>query len=146
MGEDRDERTEHVEKVNAFLDKAGVWYFLTVDAGRPKGRPFGFHVLKDGVLHFGTGTFKRVWGQLTQDPHVEVLALKGGEFMRYDGTVVLDDDETSDALTQAAIQRSPALQKVYNDETGKRLGTFHLADGHAEFLNGAGTVLDEFDL
>lgn len=146
MGEGTGERAERAEKVSAFLDKAGVWYFLTVDGDRPKGRPFGFHVLKDGVLHFGTGTFKRVWRQLTTNPHVEVLAVKGGEFMRYDGTVALDDDETSAALEQAAIQRSPALQKVYNDETGNRLGTFHLVDGHAEFLNGAGAVLDEFDL
>lgn len=48
------------ERVSEFLDEAGVWYFLTTDGERPKGRPFRFHLLKEGTLYFGTGTFKDV--------------------------------------------------------------------------------------
>lgn len=46
------------EKVNEFLNEAGVWYFLTTDGNRPKGRPFRFHMLRDDKVYFGTGTFK----------------------------------------------------------------------------------------
>lgn len=136
----------NVEKVNDFLNKAGVWYFLTTDGNKPKGRPFGFHELKDGVLYFGTGTHKNVYRQLQENPNVEVLACKGGQFMRYDGTAVLDEDEAGRALGQAAVDASPVMKKIYNEETGKRLGIFHLENGHVEFVNGAGEVLEEFDL
>lgn len=54
----------NVEKVNDFLNRAGVWFFLTTDGDQPKGRPFGFHLLKDGTLYFGTGTFKQVYRQM----------------------------------------------------------------------------------
>lgn len=48
----------NAEKINEFLNRAGVWYFLTTDGSQPKGRPFRFHMLKDNTLYFGTGTFK----------------------------------------------------------------------------------------
>ena len=38
----------NVEKVNQFLDEAKTFYFLTTDGDKPKGRPFGFHLL-DGT-------------------------------------------------------------------------------------------------
>ena len=65
----------NIEKVNEFLNKAKVFYFLTADGDQPKGRPFGFHMLVDGKLYFGCGTFKNVYKQLTKNPKVEVLAV-----------------------------------------------------------------------
>lgn len=35
----------NIEKVNQFLDEAKTFYFLTADGDKPKGRPFGFHLL-----------------------------------------------------------------------------------------------------
>ena len=40
----------NIEKVNQFLDEAKIFYFLTTDGDKPKGRPFGFHMLDDGKL------------------------------------------------------------------------------------------------
>lgn len=51
----------NVEKVNQFLDEAKTFYFLTTDGDKPKGRPFGFHLLDGGKLYFGCGTFKNVF-------------------------------------------------------------------------------------
>lgn len=79
------------------------------------------------------------------NPRVEVLALKGGEFLRYDGTVAVDDDEAGRALAAAVLAKAPALQKVYNDETGYELGMFHLEGGHAEVRTAMGPV-EEFDV
>ena len=53
----------NVEKVNEFLTQAKTFYFLTTDGDQPKGRPFGFKLLIDGVLYFGCGTFKNVFKQ-----------------------------------------------------------------------------------
>ena len=84
----------NIEKVNKFLEDAKVFYFLTTDGEQPKGRPFGFHMLEDGRLYFGAGTFKKCFKQLTQNPKVEILALCQDEFLRYDGTAKIVKDET----------------------------------------------------
>ena len=130
------------EKVNEFLNNAGVWYFLTTDGEQPKGRPFRFHMLKDGKVYFGTGTFKKVYQQMMSNRHVEILAVKGGEFMRYDGEVVFEEGEE---MAQAVLANAPAMQKIYNDETGFKLGMFHMENGHAEICN-AMKVVEEFDV
>lgn len=50
---------------------------LITDGDKPKGRPFGFHMLDRDRLYFGCGTFKNVFSQLTKNPHVEVMAVNG---------------------------------------------------------------------
>ena len=101
----------NAEKINAFLDKAGVWFFLTTNGERPKGRPFSFHLLKDDVLYFGTGTEKSTFKEFTANPQVEVLAVAEGQFLRYDGTVVLDDDAD---LAAAILAENPAISTFIN--------------------------------
>ena len=125
----------NAERISEFLDKAGVWYFLTTDGDQPKGRPFRFHLLKDDVLYLGTGTFKNVFRQLSANPHAESLAVCGEEFLRYDGEVVLEE---TDELAKAVLANAPAMQKLYNDTTGYQLGIFHLINGNAEICTATG--------
>lgn len=125
----------NTEKVNEFLDKAGVWFFLTTDGMQPKGRPFRFHLMKDGILYFGTGTFKKVYRQIQENPHVEILAVHGDEFLRLDGKAVFEE---TDGIAKAVLANAPAMQKVYNDTTGYKLGIFHLIDGKAEICTAMG--------
>ena len=80
-------------KVSEFLDKAKTFFFLTTEGDQPKGRPFGFHMLDGDKLYFGCGTFKNVFKQLMANPKVEVLAVNGGEFIRYDGVVKIVKDD-----------------------------------------------------
>ncbi len=119
----------NAEKINEFLNEAGVWFFLTTDGEQPKGRPFRFHLLQNDTLYFGTGTFKKVFAQMQKNPHVEILAVKGNEFLRYDGDVVFEE---TDDLANAILAASPQFQKVYNEQTGLKLGMFHLENGKAE--------------
>lgn len=65
----------NAEKVNEILDKAKTFFFLTTDGDKPKGRPFGFHMLVDGKIYFACGTFKNVYKQMEKNPHVEIVAL-----------------------------------------------------------------------
>lgn len=118
----------NIEKVNAFLDKAKIFYFLTTDGNQPKGRPFGFHMLVDGKLYFGCGTFKNVFKQLTANPQVEVLAVSGDEFMRYDGKAKVVKD---DKLLANVREIMPKIMALY-DKNGWEMGLFYLEDGHAE--------------
>ena len=128
-------------KVSEYLDKAQVFYFLTTDGDQPKGRPFGFHMLDGDKLYFGCGTFKNVFKQLTVNPKVEVLAVNGSEFMRYDGTVRVVNDEELLAKVRTAM---PQIMNLY-DKNGWEMGLFYLENGHAE-IRGLFEVKEEFDV
>ena len=131
----------NVEKVNEFLDDTKMFYFLTTDGNQPKGRPFTFHMLVDDKLYFGTGTFKKCYAQLVANPKVEVLAVKGGEFLRYDGEVKLVKDE---ALTAKVREIMPQIMSIY-DKNGWELGLFYLENGHAE-IRKMMELKEEFDV
>lgn len=125
----------NAEKISKFLNEAGVWYFLTTDGEQPKGRPFNFHIVKDDTIYFGTGTFKGVYQQLQKNRHVEILAVNGDEFLRYDGEVVFEESEE---LSKDAIAATPQLQNIYNEQTGLKLGMFHLENGKVEICTPMG--------
>ncbi len=119
----------NLEKINEFLNQAGVWYFLTTDGDQPKGRPFRFHLLQGDKLYFGTGTFKKVFAQVERNHKVEILAVSGDEFLRYDGEAVFEE---TDDIANAVLAKMPQMQKIYNERTGYKLGIFHLENGYAE--------------
>ena len=128
-------------KVHEFLNKAQVFYFLTTDGDQPKGRPFGLQMLLDDAIYFGCGTFKNVFKQLTANPKVEVLALCGSEFMRYDGTAKV----TSDAAVLGKVRETfPQIMALY-DQNGWEMGVFCLGNGHVE-IRDMGSLKEEFDL
>ena len=131
----------NIEKVNAFLDKAKVFYFLTADGGQPKGRPFGFHMLVDGRIYFGCGTYKNVFKQLTKNPKVEVLAVVDREFMRYDGVAKVVQD---DALLAKVREILPEIMAIY-EKNKWEMGLFYLENGHAE-MRGMMDLIEEFDV
>lgn len=131
----------NIEKINNFLEEAKVFYFLTTDGEQPKGRPFGFHLLDDGKLYFGCGTFKNVFSQLTKNPKVEVLAVSGQDFLRYDGTVKIVED---DALLEKVRKAMPDIMALY-DKNGWKMGMFYLENGHAE-IRGMLDLKEEFDV
>ena len=137
----------NAEKVHEFLNKAGTFYFLTTDGDQPKGRPFGFQMLIDDTLYFGCGTFKNskfndsgdklyfgcgtfknVFRQLTANPQVEILAMNGGEFLRYDGQAKVVRDP---ALLEKVREAIPQIMAMY-DKNGWEMGLFCLENGHAE--------------
>ena len=131
----------NAEKINDYLDRAKVFYFLTTDGDQPKGRPFGFHLLDGDKVYFGCGTFKNVFKQLSANPRVEVLAMIEDEFLRYDGTVkIVKDEAVMDKVRAAA----PQIMEMY-DKNGWEMGIFYLENGHAE-IRGLFDVKDEFDV
>ncbi len=131
----------NVEKVYDFLSKAKVYYFLTTDGDRPKGRPFGFKYMDGGKLYIGCGTFKNVYKQLVANPKVEIVALADGDWLRYDGEAkVVKDAE----LLAKVYEANPRLRDMY-EANGWEMGLFYLENGHAE-IRGMMDVKEEFDV
>lgn len=131
----------NAEKIGEFLNEAKVFYFLTVDGDQPKGRPFGFHLVEGERIYFGCGTFKNVFRQLTANPKVEVLALSGDRFLRYDGKAKIVKDA---ALLEKVRAAMPDVMGLY-DKNGWEMGLFYLEGGHAE-IRGLFNVIEEFDV
>lgn len=127
----------NIEKVENYLKECPVFFLTTVDEDRPKCRPIAFHLLENDKIYFGIGTFKDVYKQLQKNPFVEICAQKENGFLRYYGKAVFESDYT---LASEILSKMPSMQKVYNEETGFKLGIFHLEEATAEFRSAMGLV------
>ena len=131
-----------MNKIAAFLKEAGVFFLATADGAQPKLRPLGLFLEMDGKLLFGVGDYKDVCRQLQADPLCEIAAVKpGGHWLRYTGRAVF---ETDPKYAAAALEASPDLKNIYNEQTGYKLAMFHLEDAAAYDIAvaGAGERLD----
>ena len=118
------------EKVAAFLSKAGIFYVGTVDGDKPRIRPFSWfdYDEKEDKLIFSTGSFKDVYHQLQENPHIEIHAVAGPYFIRYDGIVrFLDDDKI-----RAQIGRDSSYTLKLYRENGWKYAPFTIDQGHCE--------------
>jgi len=118
------------EKVNEYLEKAKIFYVSTVNGDKPKCRPFSFKIMYEGKLYFGVGTFKDCYKQLMENPNIEIVASDGQGFLRYYGKAKFVENED---LFKKSCEEAPYIPKMYNDETGHKLGMFYLEDATAEF-------------
>ena len=126
-----------LEKIHDFLVKAKIFYFLTVDGDKPKGRPFSFSMMYDGKLIFGTGEHKECYRQMNENSHVEVVAFADGKFIRYDGVIEYIDDP---AVKTKALEANPWMSQLYNAENGRKIRFFYLKDASVEECTNAGEV------
>ncbi len=132
---------QEIERINEFLDEAGVFFLSSVDGNQAKCRPLGFHMEKYGRLYFAVGEHKDVYNQILKNPRIEITAINADRtWLRYTGDAVFEIDPIYSNL---ALDHSPNLKTIYNDETGYTLGVFHLEYAKAVFnkLNGEIEVL-----
>ena len=133
---------EGAERIDEFMNKAQVFFLATVDGDKPKNRPLGFHLLKDGKLYFGVGNHKDVYKQMEVNPNVEIVALVETDFLRYYGKAVFE--ETYD-FADSLVAESDFLKSIYNDETGFKLAIFHLEEATAEIRDITGKVMESYN-
>ena len=133
---------EGAERIDEFLNEAKVFFLATVNGDKPKNRPLGFHLLKDGKTYFGVGDHKEVYKQMMKNPYVEIVALVETDFLRYYGKAVFEEDYT---LGQSIVAGNEFLQGIYNDETGFKLGIFHLEEATAEIRDITGKINESYE-
>ncbi|MDR3560056.1 MAG: pyridoxamine 5'-phosphate oxidase family protein [Negativicutes bacterium] len=101
-----------MNEVLQFLTDNPVFYIATVDGNIPKVRPFGFVMVLEGKMYFGTNNQKDVYKQLKANPHFEISTTsKTGEWLRLKGEAVF---HTTRQTKQAALDTMPALSKMYS--------------------------------
>ena len=73
-------------------------------------RPFGTVHLFEGKLYIQTGKGKSVAKQIEANPKVELCAMKGDEWIRVAGTLVLDDRLEAQ---ESMLNEYPSLRAMY---------------------------------
>ena len=94
-----------------FLKENPVFHFATIENNKPRVRPFGFIMKRDGALYMCTGKGKDVYNQIIDNPEIEISCMgKDGSWLRVRGTVQFDD--TREAKAQA-FEEAPNLLNIY---------------------------------
>lgn len=120
-----------IDEVFEFLKEAGTWYLATLDGEQPRVRPFGAQNVYDGKIYIQTGLVKDVAKQLLANGAFEICAMKGGEWVRINGTLVYDP---ADEPTAAMLEANPGLKRMYSVGDGNT-AVFYIQDGKATFYS-----------
>jgi uncharacterized pyridoxamine 5'-phosphate oxidase family protein len=119
------------DEMVSLLKSAGIGSLATVDGGKPRNRPWGGPVAKDGKLCFCTGTFKEVHRQLKETPWVEFSSnVVEGKWVRVRGKIEFTGDL---ALKTEIMDAMPGLRDVYHAPDHPDFGVFVMEHGTAVF-------------
>ena len=111
-------------------------FLATADGDQPKNRPISGHFIDGDRVVFGIGDFKDVYRQLQANPKLEFVDLYDGvKWLRLTGRAVFDEGAEREAHQAKMLEALPFLKKIYNEESGHKLMTFHLEDATAEVVN-----------
>lgn len=117
-----------MKRVYDFLKAAETYYLATVEGDRPHVRPFGtVHIFED-KLYIQMGKGKKVAEQIAKNPKVELCAMKGDEWIRVAGTLVLD--ERTEAQ-ESMLDEYPSLRAMYKTGPDGNTAVYYFKDATA---------------
>ncbi len=116
-----------MEEVFKFLKECGVFYVATIDDSLPRVRPFGALNMFENKIYVLTGHNKKVCHQLLNNPHVEICAFNGKEWIRIECKLI--EDIRVDAK-EAFLDSNPDLRGRYS-EYDENTAVFYMQDATA---------------
>lgn len=113
-----------------FLKECQVFYLITINNGKPAGRPFGFIAEYNGELYFTTGKSKEVYRQLKQNSSVQIVALKSGtrDWIRIDANAIKIDNLK---IKQKLFEENAILKKHFSSAEDDNFALFKVANKEA---------------
>lgn len=117
-----------MKRVYEFLKTAETYYLATVEGDQPCVRPFGTVNIFENKLYIQTGKSKNVAKQISSNPKVEICAMKGDEWIRVTGTLVLD--ERTEAQ-ENMLNNYPSLRAMYTTGPNGNTAVFFFRDAVA---------------
>lgn len=117
-----------MKRVYEFLKTAETYYLATVEGDQPRVRPFGTVNNFENKLYIQTGKNKNVAKQISSNPKVEICAMKGDEWIRVTGTLVLD--ERTEAQ-ESMLNNYPSLRAMYTTGPNGNTAVFFFRDAVA---------------
>lgn len=106
-----------MNKIVEFLNDTKIFYLATIDGDKPRVRPFGAVMEKDGKIYFCTNNQKDVYRQMQKNPNIEISATKeNGDWIRLSGKAVFDSSKDT---KQTMLDECPVLKTMYSADDGK---------------------------
>ena len=106
-----------MNKIVEFLNDTKIFYLATIDGDKPRVRPFGAVMEKDGKIYFCTNNQKDVYRQMQKNPNIEISATKeNGDWLRLSGQAVFDSSKDT---KQTMLDECPVLKTMYSADDGK---------------------------
>ena len=106
-----------MNKIVEFLNDTKIFYLATIDGDKPRVRPFGAVMEKDGKIYFCTNNQKDVYRQMQKNPNIEISATKeNGDWLRLSGEAVFDSSKDT---KQTMLDECPVLKTMYSADDGK---------------------------
>lgn len=117
-----------MKRVYEFLKTAETYYLATVEGDQPRVRPFGTVNIFENKLYIQTGKSKNVAKQISSNPKVEICAMKGDEWIRVTGTLVLDKRTEAQ---ESMLNNYPSLRAMYTTGPNGNTAVFFFRDAVA---------------
>ena len=120
-----------MQKVYDFIKNCQTYYLATVDGDQARVRPFGTIHIFEGKSYIQTGHKKDVAKQIAANPHVELCAYNGSQWIRLSGTLV--DDNRVEAK-KSMLDAYASLRGMY-DENDDNTAVFYFKDARARICS-----------
>src|SRR5512145_302112 len=120
------------EDVLSFVRENPVCFIATMDGDQPRVRGFLAVLFDDGSIYFTTGTMKRVYDQLVENPKVE-LCFASRDFrktLRISGKIEIVDDR---AKKKQLLDERDYLRHFGGKVDDPRFKLLRLSKGKAHF-------------
>lgn len=134
-----------MSEVVKFLNENPIHYLATTDeSGNPKVRPFQFMLEKEGKLFFCTSNQKEVYGEIKNNPNVELCASSPSfAWIRLSGKVVFSNDLN---IKAEVLEHSPLVKSIYKTPDNPTFETFYLENAKAVIADFSGQPPKEYKL
>ncbi|MBQ4611103.1 MAG: pyridoxamine 5'-phosphate oxidase family protein [Clostridia bacterium] len=123
-----------MSKAYDFIKECGVFFVLTLNEGRPAGRPFGAIMEVGEHLYLATNDMNSVHHQLRQNGSMQIIAKKADsrDWIRVSGTAAECADE---ALRARIFEECPRLKVRYEGVDLKHFLLFEVTVEQVEYGN-----------
>ena len=102
------------ERVLTILKRAKLFFFATIEDGKPKVRPFNAVMEYEDKIYFYTNNHKSAFKQMQSNPNIEICAMIGEDrWLRLSGKIVWDYRPEA---KRAMIEANPELKNKYRED------------------------------
>lgn len=125
-----------MEDVLKLLSDNAMGALATIEDGKPRVRPWGFMMEKNGKFYFCTANTKEVFKQLQKAPYVEFTSTsKDMVTVRLSGQVTFTNDLT---IKREVLDNNPMVKGIYNTEDNPIFEVFYVEHGEASISDFSG--------
>lgn len=132
-----------MKEVINFLSANPMGSLATVDGNKPRVRPWGFMLEKDGKFWFCTANNKDVFQQLKKNPAVAFCSTSQEMVtVRLNGEAIFSNDVTMKTII---IENNPLVKSIYQTPDNPLFEIFYLEHGQAVISDFSGQPPKTFE-